>query len=153
MAENLRLARLYLVLLVVVAGLRWAMSLRGAPYERVTDKVSIVILTLFSSLFYAAFCRRWRGFRILGAVGLAMTFGVISQLVILVSTVVSYGLGMNTYFNNPIALNQTADVSFMAALGIRAGGLLANTILSGIAGGLGWALGALLPSPQAPMGA
>jgi hypothetical protein len=106
MAENLRLARLYFVLLAVVAGLRWTLGLSGVPYEKVTDKFSIVILTLFSSLFYTAFCRRWRGFRILPAVGLAMTFGVVSQLVILLSTVVSYLIGRPTYFNNPTALNQ-----------------------------------------------
>jgi hypothetical protein len=153
MAENLRLARLYFVLLVVVAGLRWALSLSGVPYEKVTDKFSIVILTLFSSLFYTAFCRRWRGFRILAAVGLAMTFGVVSQLVVLLSTVVSYLMGTSTYFNNPIALNQTAAVPLMAAVGIRAGGLVANTILNGIAGALGWALGAVLPAASPSAGA
>ncbi len=145
MAENLRLARLYLVILAIVAGGRWAMSLFGVPYERVTDKVSIVIVTLFSSLFYAAFCRRWRGFRILPAVGLALNFGVISQLVILLSTVVSYLFGIQSYFNHPAALNQPAPVPFGPALGIRLGGLVANTLTNGIAGALGWAMGGLLP--------
>jgi|GEM_PF-1689089 len=150
MAENLRLARLYLVILAIVAGTRWGMSLFGVPYERGTDKVSIVIVTLFSSLFYAAFCRRWRDYRILAAVGLAMTFGVISQLVVLLSTVVSFLFGLHTYFNHPTALNQLAEVPFGVALGIRAGGLVANTLTSGIAGALGWAMGGLLPPPKEP---
>jgi hypothetical protein len=150
MAENLRLARLYLVILAIVASTRWGMSVSGVPYERGTDKVSIVIVTLFSSLFYAAFCRRWRGEKILAAVGLAMTFGVISQLVVLLSTVVSYLLGIHTYFNHPTALNQPAEVSFGVALGIRVGGLVANTLTNGIAGALGWAMGGLLPPPKEP---
>src|SRR5258708_10726086 len=112
MAENLRLARLYLVILAIVTSARWGMSLFAVPYERGTDKVSIVIVTLFSSLFYAAFCRRWRGYRILPAVGLAMTFGVISQLVVLLSTVVSYLLGIHPYFDHPTPLNHPAPGPF-----------------------------------------
>jgi hypothetical protein len=150
MAENLRLARLYLVILAIVAGARWGMSIFGVPYERGTDKVSIVIVTLFSSLFYAAFCRRWRGDRILPAVGLAMTFGVISQLVVLLSTVVSYLLGIHTYFDHPTALNQAAAVPFGLALEIRVSGLVANTLTNGIAGALGWAMGGLLPPLKEP---
>ena len=40
-------------------------------------------------------------------------------------------------------------VSFGAAMVFRAGGLVVNTILNGIAGALGWALGGLLPSRRA----
>jgi hypothetical protein len=32
---------------------------------------------------------------------------------------------------------------------VRAGGLVFNTLATGIAGGLGWALGALLPEERA----
>ena len=33
------------------------------------------------------------------------------------------------------------------ALGLRVGGLVVNTLLNGIVGAIGWALGALLPRP------
>jgi hypothetical protein len=145
MAENLKLARLYLVLLAVVAVGRWTLGFQHVPYEKGTDKLSIVVLTLFASIFYGAFMRRWRGVRILQAVGLAMTLAVLGQIVILLSTLASYALGIDTYFNHPTALNQPAAVGLAQAMGIRAGGLVANTILNGIAGALGWVMGATLP--------
>src|SRR5262245_47200415 len=106
MAEYLRLARLYLVLLAVVTLGRWVLSIQHVPYEKATDKFSIVILTLFASLFYAAFCRRWLGFGIGRCAGLAMVFGLLSQLVILISTIASYAAGLDTYFNHPLALGR-----------------------------------------------
>jgi hypothetical protein len=148
MAENLRLARLYFVILAIVAGGRWVMSLQGVPYAKGTDKLSIVIVTLLSSIFYGAFCRRWRGLKLLPAVTLGATLGLAAQIVIFVSTLLSYLLGLETYFNNPIALNATAALPMSSALGARAGGLVVNTILNGIAGALGWAMGALLPESR-----
>jgi len=145
MSENLRLARLYFLILVIVAGGRWFMSLAGVPYAKGTDKLSIVIITLLSSIFYGAFCRRWLGMKLLPAVMLGVTLGLSSQIVIFVSTLVSYLLGLETYYNNPVALNQVAAVPMGSALLIRAGGLVANTLTNGIAGALGWAMGALLP--------
>jgi len=69
-----------------------------------------------------------------------------AQVVILLSTVASYGLGLSTYFNHPVALNQHQPVGMAQALGIRLGGLVVNTLINGIAGALGWALGGLLPA-------
>ena len=146
MAENLRLARLYLVMLAIVTVGRWGLGFYEVPYEKGTDKLSIVVLTLYASLFYGAFTRRWLGHRILQAVVLTMTLGLLGQVVILLSTAASYALGIDSYFNHPTALNQKAAVGFAQAMGIRAGGLVGNTILNGIAGALGWVMGAALPS-------
>jgi hypothetical protein len=147
MAENLRLARLYFLLLALVASGRWLLSFR-VPYEVGTDKMSIVTLTIFASIFYAAFCRRWRGYSLLQAMGLAATLALFGQLVIVLSTVASYALGLETYFNHPKALNVESAIPLGAALGRRAGGLVANTILNSIAGMLGWAMGGLLPADK-----
>jgi hypothetical protein len=145
MAENLRLARLYFVILAIVAGGRWVMSLQGVPYAKGTDKLSIVIVTLLSSIFYGAFCRRWRGLKLFPAVTLGATLGLTAQIVIFVSTLLSYLLGIETYYNHPFALNAAAALPMSSALATRAGGLVVNTLLNGIAGALGWAMGALLP--------
>lgn len=153
MTENLKLARPYLVLLAVFTVGRWLFGTFHVPYEKGTHVFSIVTLTLYASAFYGAFSRRWRGFRLWRAAGLAMTLGVISQAVIFAATVLSYGLGLHTYFNYPTALlgpdAAGTEVAIGQAVLSRFGGLVVNTILAGIAGSLGWALGGLLPEPGA----
>ena len=85
------------------------------------------------------------GWRLPGAAGFAMFMAVVAQVVILLSTAASYVLGIASYFNHPTALNQPEAVSLAQAMGLRAGGLVVNALLNGIAGSLGWALGGLLP--------
>ena len=145
--EYLRLGRPYFVLLAIVTVGRWLMGTAFAvPYEKGTHVLSIVTLTLFASIFGAAFTRRWLGWRLPRAAGFAMFLALVSQVVILLSTAASYGFGVSSYFNHPMALNRQADpVGFGAAMGFRLGGLVVNTILNGITGALGWALGGLLP--------
>jgi hypothetical protein len=142
-----RLARPFFVLLAIFATARWLQStVFGVPYEKGTWLFSIVILTIMASLFSTAYTRRWLGWGLGRAALFAMFLALTAQVVILLSTAASYGLGLSTYFNHPTALNQPGAVGAGQALAIRLGGLVVNTLLSGIAGALGWALGGLLPS-------
>lgn len=145
--EYTRLARPYFLMLAIVAVGRWLMgTVFGVPYEKGTNVLSIVTLTIFASIFSAAFTRRWLGFRLPRAAGFAMFMALVSQVVILLATATSYGLGVSSYYNEPMALSRdTAPLGFAAAMGFRAGGLVVNTLINGIAGALGWALGGLLP--------
>jgi hypothetical protein len=73
-----------------------------------------------------------------------------AQVVVLLSTVASYALGMDSYFTYPTALlGPDADLSqkvpFSQALAARSFGLIINTLLNALAGALGWAMGGLLP--------
>jgi hypothetical protein len=146
MQQYLRVARPFLVMLAIVATGRWLMgTVFPVPYERGTAVFSIVTLTIMGSLFSAAYARRWLDWRIARAVGFGMFLAVIAQVVILLSTAASYLLGIPSYFSNPTALNRPEAVAFGTAMGIRVGGLVVNTLLNGIAGALGWALGGLLP--------
>ena len=148
MKEDLRLARPYFVLLAVFAAGRFVQGLAGVPYARGHQVFSIVILTVLSCVYYGAFARRFRGYRLVHVIGLAVLLGVTSQLVIFALTVVSYAFSLQTYFNHPTALNAPGlegPVSFAQALVNRAGGLVGNTVFSGIAGAIGWTLGGLLP--------
>ena len=62
------------------------------------------------------------------------------------STVISYGLDISSYFRDPMALTDSSSRSASRPRSVcRAGGLVVNTIVNGIVGALGWALGALLP--------
>jgi hypothetical protein len=148
-AENLRIARLYLVLLAIFAIARVAQGAMGVEYAKAHHVFSIFILTVMASVFYAAFCRRWRGFRLLQAMGLGAMFGFIAQVVIFLATVLSYALGIDTFFNHPTALNQESAVPLSTAIGIRAPALLIFPVVNAVAAAIGWALGGLLPDAAA----
>jgi hypothetical protein len=148
MADMLKVARLFFVLLVLVIVGRFLMGTSGVPYEKGHHVFSVVILTVFSCLYYGAFTRRWLDYRLIQAGMLGVIFGLAGQVLIVIVTVVSYVGGLQTYFNHPTALNQPEAVSFGQAMGIRASGLVANTIAAGVIACLGWALGGLLPKKQ-----
>ncbi len=148
MKEDLRLARPYFVLLAIFAVARFAQGPLGVPYAKGHQVFSIIILTMISCLYYGAFTRRWRNYRLVHVIGLAVLIGVVSQLVIFGLTVVSYAFSLQTYFNHPIALNLPdlgQPVAFSDALLRRTGGLVGNSVFAGIAGAIGWTLGGLLP--------
>jgi hypothetical protein len=146
LSDYTRLARPFFVMLGIVTVGRWLQGTAfGVPYDKGTHVFSIVTLCLFASVFSAVFTRSWLGWRLPTAAGFAMFMAVVAQVVILLSTVVSYAFGIPSYFSHPTALNQPEAVGLSQALLIRAGGLVVNTLLNGIAGSLGWALGGLLP--------
>lgn len=147
MNEYLRVARLYMVVLAIFTVGRLFMGARGVPYERGHHVFSLVTMSLMASAFYGAFCRRWRGYGVAKALGLGLTIGFISQVVILLATVLSYAFHADTYFVNPRALNSTVSLSFGAALVSRIGGLVVNSVLDALAAAVGWALGTTLPEP------
>jgi hypothetical protein len=143
--DTLKVARLYLVLLALFTVGRWAQSLAHAEYAKAHHVFSIVTLTLLSSAFFAAFCRKWRGYTLLQAVMLGMMLGLGAQVVIFASTALSYALGLHTFFNHPTALNVEGDLPMGDAMVRRALGLVAGPISNGIAAMLGWLMGAALP--------
>ncbi len=145
MNENLKLARLYFLLLAIFTVGRWLQGTFGVPYENGHQVFSIVTLTALSSIYYGAFCRRWRNASILQAAVLGMTLGVASQIVIFLATMASYALGLQTYFNHRTALNSKIDLAMGEAFVRRLVGLVTNTLSASLGGALGWAMGALLP--------
>lgn len=148
MSRNLRLLRFYYVLLAVFTVGRWSLGFAGVPYEHAHQVFSLVILTYIGAAHHAAFARRYLDYRLGASVGLGATMGLITQIVIWLSTVISYGAGIHSYFNYPTALNVTSEVAFGPAMVIRAQGLVANVIGASIAAALGYLMGAALPKRE-----
>ena len=148
MNEYLRLARLYMIVLAIFTVGRLATGFFGVPYELGHARFSLVTMSLLSCAFYGAFTRKWLGYSVTKAMGLGATIGLIGQAVILIMTVLSYALHMDTYFVNQRALNATGPVSFGAAVVGRIGGLVVNCVMCAIAAAIGWVMGAVLPPPS-----
>jgi hypothetical protein len=146
--ENLQAIRFYLVLLLIFTIGRWSLGLAGVPYDAAHQVFSLVILTITSSLYYGLLTRGFLGGGIKRALALGAMLAIASQLVILVSTALSYMLGMDTYFNYPRALNVTEAVPFGAAMLIRIQGLVVNTILNVIAAAIGYGIAKVGPSAR-----
>jgi hypothetical protein len=144
-SEHLRLLRFYFWLLALFTVGRWGLSLGGAEYAKTHQVFSLVTLALIASAHHAAFARAFAGYDLKRAATLGALVGLSTQLVIFVSTALSYLLGLSTFFNAPAALNATEPVAFGAAMGGRAFGLVVNTILNVIAALIGYAMGAALP--------
>lgn len=155
MRDHLRTARPYLVLLALVATGRWVLGVRGVPYENGHHVFSIVSLTMIGAILYGAFTRRWLDYPVTRAMGLGFTLGACAQAVILLLTVLSYVLDMDTYYNHPRAvrgiMDSTARLPFLEALGTRALGGLVNAISTSIAAALGWFMGRALPEARLPV--
>lgn len=148
--DNLRLARPFLVLLLVFTVARWTMGVRGVDYSKGHFVFSLVTLTLMACIFYAAFTRRWLGFAIMRAFGLGLTLAFCAQAMIVLATGLSYALGTDTYFTHPTALNTEGPIPAGDAMARRVGGLVVNTLFGGIAAALGWVFGGALPNAPAP---
>ena len=145
MSEHLKLLRFYFWILALFTLGRWGLSLGGAEYAKTHQVFSLVTLALIASAHHAAFARAFAGYNLSRAVVLGALIGLSTQVVIFVSTGLSYVLGLHTFFNVPAALNSPEPVAFGAAMAARSVGLVVNTILNVIAALIGYAMGAALP--------
>ena len=145
MSEHLKLLRFYFWILALFTLGRWGLSLGGAEYAKTHQVFSLVTLALIASAHHAAFARAFAGYNLSRAVVLGALVGLSTQIVIFVSTALSYVLGLHTFFNVPAALNSQEPVAFGAAMAARSVGLVVNTILNVIAALIGYAMGAALP--------
>ena len=145
MGRYIQNARFAIVFLLIFLVGRLAMGAFGVPYQDGTRVFTLVTFAVFASILYGGFSRRLWGFRLVQGMLMGVTIGLSAQVIIFLATVVSYLVGAHTYFNDPIALNSPTAVPLGAAMGIRAGGLVVNTILNAIAALIGWSLGNLIP--------
>lgn len=145
MSENLKLIRFYLVLLAIFTVGRWGLSFGGAEYDLTHQVFSIVILTNISSAYYGFITRSFVGGGIKRALVLGALLGAVSQAVIFLSTAVSYIAGIDSFFNEPRALNVTEAIPFGQAMGARTITFVVNVVTNVITGALGYAIAAVGP--------
>jgi len=145
MSEYIRFARLAILLLILLLVGRLTLGVAGVPYATGTGIFSLVTFSYMAAFFFGAFSRPLRGYRWKQAVMLGITIVLTAQILIFATTVLSYLVGAETYFNHPTALNVPEPIGLVAALPIRLGGLVINTIVGSILASLGWWGGKLLP--------
>ncbi len=148
MAKHFKLMGFYFWLLGLFTIGRWAISFSGMDYARATWIFSLVPLALIASAHHGAFARAFRGYGLKDAAGLGAMIGLVTQLVIFVSTALSYMLGLHTLWNSASALNSTEAVPFAAAMVARTQGLIGNTIMNAVAALIGYAMGGSLKSSK-----
>jgi hypothetical protein len=141
--RRVRFAILFIVLLVIG---RLILGATGVPYARGTNVFSIVTFSLFASILFGGFSRATWGFRLGQAMMLGVAIGLSGQILIFLATLLSYLAGVDTYFNNPVALTGSEGaVTLGGALFARMIGIVVNPILCSIAALIGWSLGKLIP--------
>ena len=145
MSEYIRFARLAIVLLVLMLIGRLILGATGVPYAAGTGIFSLVTFSYMAAFFFAAFSRPLRGYGWKKAVLLGITIVLTAQILVFATTVLSYLVGAETYFNHPTALNVPDPISLVEALPIRLMGLVINTIVGSILASLGWWGGKLIP--------
>jgi|SRR6185295_1348670 len=149
MKEKLEFVRLPILLFVLFfvarLALGAALGISKESYDLSNRLFSMVILQVHVGLLWGAVGRRYRGYGIGGSVTAVVLAVLVSQILIIAGTAVSYLAGVETFFNFPEALNQQTPIGFGAAMAARTATLVANCVFGAIAGAIGWALGGLLP--------
>lgn len=150
MSAKLALIRLPILLLVIFFLGKLILGATGVSYESGTQVFAMVPLTVHLCLIWGALSRTYQGYRIGGAATTGLLIALVAQILILGGTAVSYILGVDTYFSDPMAIVREArPVPFAEAMGARIVGLVLNSIIGLIVACIGWALGRLLPSKSA----
>lgn len=147
MKEKIQFITLPAVLLLVFFLGKLLMSQAEAPYEAGLQFFSMVTLQVHLAILWPAISRRYKNYGLWGAIQVGVLIAVVSQILIVFGTALSYVIG-DTHFNYPAALNQEGPVGFSAAMTIRAGGLIVNSVIGGVAAIIGWFVGALIPPSE-----
>ena len=150
MSEKLQFIRLPILLFVIFFLGRLAIgAISGVSkqsYDLANRLFSMVILEVHVGLLWGAVGKRYRNYGVGGSITAVVLAVVVSQILIFAGTAFSYLAGIQTLFNYPEALNQSAAVPFGMAMALRTGSFIANCVIGAIAGAIGWALGGLVPA-------
>jgi hypothetical protein len=136
---------LFVIFLIGRLAVGAGMGISKESYDLANRLFSMVVLQVHVGLLWGAVGRRYRGYGIGGSITAVVLAVFVSQVLIFAGTAFSYLAGVDTVFNFPEALNQTAAVGFGAAMIARTATLIGNCIFGAIAAAIGWSLGGLIP--------
>lgn len=146
LGEYMEIARFGFIIILIAAIGRWALSLAGVPYfPRGNIIFSLVVACYYLALCYGAMTPKLYGLSWLQTLVPVVMIILLAQIIIFVSTIISYSAGMETYFNHPEALGATEKISASAAYVERVKGLLGNLVTGVILTLIGQLLGKALP--------
>lgn len=149
MSDRLVFIRLPLVLLGLYFIGKLVVGAAGGSYELGNRLFAMVPLTVHLCLIWGAVGRAYRGIGAGGAAVNGILISLFAQVLIFGATMMSYLVGLDTHFSNPVAIvGQDIEVSLGQAFMGRLTGLIANSILGAVMGLIGFGLGSLLPGRQ-----
>ena len=144
--EYFNISRFGLAIILISTIGRWAVSLSGVDYlPRGNVIFSIVLATTYLSLCYGAMTPRIYGLNWKQALVPVILIVLVGQSLVVLSTVITYAAGIDSYFNHPEALNVTEKLSSGDAFVGRLQAILPNVISGIVLCLIGQGLGKLLP--------
>ena len=150
MGDKMRLIRLPILLVVIAFLGKLIGGFAGMPYEAGVQVFGMVPLALHLAIVWGALGRTIYGLKLGQAAMLGLLICVIAEVLIFGATFFSYAAGLDTHFNNPLAVARvTQEVPFGEAMLSRTIGILVGAVLGCIGASIGYALGGFVAAGRA----
>ena len=147
--EYTGIARFGLIVILISAVGRWAVSTAGVDYlPRGNLIFSIVLASNYLALCYGAMTPRLFDLNWKQALVPVVIIVFTGQCIVVLSTVFTYAAGIDSYFNHPEALNATEALSFSDAIAARLFVIVPNVVTGCVLCLIGQALGKALPEKR-----
>lgn len=144
--DYLSIARFGMIIILISAVGRWAVSLSGVDYlPRGNVIFSIVLASYYIALCYGGMAKRMFGLDWKQAIVPVVLIVLVGQGLVILSTVITYAAGIDTYFNHPEALNVTEKLAFGDAIIARLTAVVPNIITGAVLCLLGQGIGKAFP--------
>ena len=140
-----------MLMLVIYATARFLLGVFGVPYAPRGNAVfSVLGLAVISCVYYGALSKRVGGFGWGGTILTGYFIGLFAQILIFTATLLTFLLGLDTYYTHWDALNvpEGTVVSMGDAMTARAVGLVFGPVLPTIAVVIGRLLSGLAPKSK-----
>ena len=146
MREKINFIRLAYALLFLFFIGKLIVGSLGGSYELGIRLFALVPMTVHLCLIWGAMSNSFKGEKIGYAATCGLLIALFTQILIFVGTLGSMALGVETHFNNPIAIiGNESELTMAGAFSARLTGLLVNSIIGAIAASIGWLFGKLVP--------